>query len=172
MASRACEFQEVSDILGRGDPAELEALRRLIDGFPHGVDPFLGRPWITDAVAADPLPTVVWMIEAGVELNLPDPEGYPLIHRCLMRDGGDRHAVLAALIAGGADVNARGVNDWTPLHRAAIEEDLRALEMLLAAGADPSLRTRIDEHATPEEEARNHGFTASADLIAAWSGRS
>jgi ankyrin repeat protein len=172
MASRACEFQQVSDILGRGDPAELEALRRLIDGFPHGVDPFLGRPWITDAVAADPLPTVLWMIEAGVELNRPDPEGYPLIHRCLMREGDDRHAVLAALIAGGADVNARGVNDWTPLHMAANEQDLRALEMLLAAGADPSLRTRIDEHATPEEEARNHGFTASADLIAAWPRRS
>ena len=48
--------------------------------------------------------------------------------------------------------------------------DIEAVRMLLEAGADRTIRTRIDEFATPEEEARTLGQQAAAELIAGWPG--
>jgi hypothetical protein len=167
MPSEACEFERLFDVLARGDRGELEQARRAVDGFPQGVDPFLYRPWIVNAVEAGTLGTVTWMIGLGVALN--DAEGTPLIQRCLSREGPERYAILVALIAAGADVNARGADDRTPLHLAAAEDDRAALEALLAAGADPAQRSRSG--GTAEEEARSLGHAAAADLIAGWTRR-
>ena len=49
------------------------------------------------------------------------------------------------------------MNDYTPLHMAVRENNLPAVELLLKAGADPRLRTRIDEHETPREMAEKAG---------------
>ena len=54
-------------------------------------------------------------------------------------------------------VNLKGVNDWTPAHMAAARDDVDALRVLVAHGADLSIRTEIDDYATPLEEARNLG---------------
>jgi ankyrin repeat protein len=43
--------------------------------------------------------------------------------------------------------------------------DAEAIRLLLAAGADPALRTRIDDYATALEEADNAGFEAGASLL-------
>jgi ankyrin repeat protein len=110
------------------------------------------------------------MIGLGAALDFAD-DGDPLIHRCLAREGSDRHAILAALVTAGIDVNARGAGGRTPLHVAAVEADLAAVDLLLAAGANPALRTPTDARATAEEAARTLGHTASADLIAARAGR-
>ncbi len=40
---------------------------------------------------------------------------------------------------------------------AAARGDVDALRALVAHGADPSIRTQIDDYATPLEEARNLG---------------
>jgi uncharacterized protein len=45
------------------------------------------------------------------------------------------------------------LNDWTPLHYADSLDDPAAIELLLAHGADAEARTRIDDYATPLEEA-------------------
>ena len=52
-------------------------------------------------------------------------------------------------------MNLKGVNDWTPAHMAAARDDVEALRVLVAHGADVSIRTTIDGYATPLEEARN-----------------
>jgi len=84
----------------------------------------------------------------------------------------DKLEVLELLLASGADVGQRGVNDWTPLHYAVVERDAEAVRLLLAHGADPMLKTRIDDCTSPLEDAEAVGFTAGAELMhAAFPGR-
>jgi ankyrin repeat protein len=77
----------------------------------------------------------------------------------------DVHELLELLIAHGADVGQRGINDYTPLHLAAGEGNLRAVDLLLAHGADPNAITRIDDMETPLELASAAGHRAVADRL-------
>jgi len=56
--------------------------------------------------------------------------------------------VIARLLDAGADPNQRGINDWTALMMAVVETNVEAVRLLLARGADPALRTRIDDYET------------------------
>lgn len=56
--------------------------------------------------------------------------------------------------------------NYTPLHMAVSEDNLQAVKILLQAGADPSLRTRIDECETPGEMAEKAGYREIAELLA------
>jgi hypothetical protein len=58
---------------------------------------------------------------------------------------------LKSLLAGGAEVDARNRNGWTPLLIAAARGNLPAVDVLLAAGADPSAASRTEGYS---------GFTA------------
>jgi len=58
------------------------------------------------------------------------------------------------------------MNDCTPLHWAAGIGDERAVRLLLAHGADVTLRTRIDEHETPRETAQRAGHQGIVELLA------
>jgi ankyrin repeat protein len=77
----------------------------------------------------------------------------------------DVDAILRLLLASGADRNQRGINDYTPLHMAVAERNALAIQLLLDGGADPDLRTRIDDCATPLEMARAAGLDAIAALL-------
>ena len=61
----------------------------------------------------------------------------PLHYAALNEDGGP----LRALIAAGANVNARDREGLTPLHMAAFSTRTKHATPLLEAGADPSLKT-------------------------------
>ena len=60
---------------------------------------------------------------------------------------------MKLLLDRGANPNCRGVNDWTPLHYCVSIRDADAINLLLASGANPELRTRIDDHDTALEGA-------------------
>ena len=75
--------------------------------------------------------------------------------------------IIKLLLSFGADPNQRGLNDYTPLHMAVGEENLPAIELLIDAGADPRLRTRIDNCETPREMAEKMGRSDIAELLAA-----
>lgn len=98
------------------------------------------------------------MLQKGVDLTFRDEEGYTPLHAAIERsDSGDRLEILKLLLQAGAPINLKGINDWTPAHMAAARDDVDALKILVQFGADLSLRTEIDDYATPLEEARNLG---------------
>jgi len=72
---------------------------------------------------------------------------------------------MKLLLEVGADPNQRGINDYTPLHMAVGERNLPAVRLLLEAGGDPELRTRIDEHETAREMAVNAGLIEIAEVL-------
>ena len=144
----------LTDLILDGDVAGLEEAAAVLDDFPDGRDALTGTRWIVHALSVGPVESVRWMLARGVDLAFEPDDGYTPLLAALERERPDRYEVLALLIEHGAPLDARGINDWTPLHMAAAREDLQALEMLLAAGADPEIRTRIDDCATPREEAR------------------
>ena len=61
------------------------------------------------------------------------------------------------LISFGANLQQMGINGFTPLHCAAADNDLQAIELLLSHGADPDLKTDVDDFTTPLEEAKSGG---------------
>jgi ankyrin repeat protein len=75
--------------------------------------------------------------------------------------------ILELLLAFGADPDQRGISDYTPLHMAVAERNAAAVELLLDAGADWRLRTRIDECETPLEMAQAAGLHEIERLLGA-----
>ncbi len=71
--------------------------------------------------------------------------------------------IIDLLLAFGADPDQRGINDYTALHMAVIEQNAAAVRRLLEAGADPRLRTRIDDLESPREIAEH---MAQRDIVA------
>ena len=159
------QYDRVFKALVSGDVEEWERLSDEIPSFPDGKDGWLERHWITSAVDVGSGASVEWMVSRKVPLCFRDDEGYTVLHSCIEREKEDRHDLLELLIEGGADVNLKGVNDWTPLHMAGARGDLDAIRVLMENGADPSIRTAIDNYATPAEEAGSLGQRAAARLI-------
>lgn len=159
------EYERIMGVLACGRHDELTNLSREVDGFPNGVDGFIDRLWITNAIDCGSKLAVEWMIGRGVDLNFRDEEGYTVLHSVLERHRDDKHEVLRALLEAGAPVNAFGVNGWTPAHMAAACEDIEALKLLIEHNADLTIRTNIDDYSTPLEEARLLGKEKSVRFL-------
>ncbi|MFY9233773.1 MAG: ankyrin repeat domain-containing protein [Fimbriimonadaceae bacterium] len=145
-----------------GDIAALGELALTEEGFPAGEDPWLHRHWLTNAIDCGSAKVVRWMLQKGASPVFADGEGYTSLHSAIEREEADKYEIMTMLIEFGADLNAHGVNDWTPAHLAAARDDVEALRILNAANADFSIRTRIDSHLTPLEEARLLGHSPEA----------
>jgi len=153
------ESLAIHDAFRRGD---LEALKTLLGNpsdFPNCRGPAgIGDNLLEYAIYHGPLPFIRALLEVGADPNYGDHGGFPsLIAALSCRERADRYEVLDMLLAFGADVQQRGHNDYTPLHFAAVLEDLRAMNLLIAHGADLGARTRIDDYTTPLGEAENLG---------------
>ena len=79
--------------------------------------------------------------------------------------------IIKLLLSFGAGPDQRGINDYTPLHMAVSERNLQALTILLEAGADPRLQTRIDDYETPREMAERANLREMAALLAQYETR-
>ena len=148
---------------------QLEFASQVVDSFPYERDSCYGSPWIVHAVSSGSLKSVKWMIEKGVNLKPIDTNGYPPVISCIEVEGKEKYQILGLLIDAGANINERGINGWTPLHIAAVRDDEVSMRILLEAGADRAITTKIDDDATAEEEARNLGHRKSANFIASFS---
>lgn len=151
------DYMYAIEVLRGGNEAQLNELKQLVHDFPHGVDGFVGRRWIMNAIDCGSMISIKWILAHDVDLSFRD-EGYTVLHAALERSGEtDCDEVLKLLLNHGAPINAHGFNDWTPAHMAAARENIDALKLLILFGADLTIRTRIDGYATPLEEAKALG---------------
>lgn len=149
------DYDIALDVLRSGEPSRLNELKAQLIDFPGGVDSFIGRRWILHALDVGPRSSVEWVLNEHVDLSFRDDEGQTPLLTIIDSRRADRHDLLELLLQAGAPVNRKGINDWTPAHMAAARDDVEALRILIAYGADLSIRTDIDDYATPLEEAKN-----------------
>ena len=79
------------------------------------------------------------------------------------QDAQRRGAVVRALIAAGADVNATQHGGWTPIHQAAAANDRALVDYLLAKGASATVTN--DAGTTPAAIARERGHNGLSEYL-------
>jgi uncharacterized protein len=171
--AEARRIQRIDDAFKVGD---IDALRDALEDpatlIAGDIHPAIGTSLVY-AIYHSPLALIRALLDAGADPNAPVDDGFPPLIAALscarvapgVKTRTDVCDVVALLLGHGADPNQRGINDYTPLHMAVAERQPSAARLLLAAGADPALRTRIDEYETAEDMARAAGLTALADLL-------
>jgi hypothetical protein len=172
--AEARKLERIDDAFKRGD---LDALRMALDDpavIPNGPMPDTVGPCLVYAIYHSPRSFIRTLLELGADPNAPVDDGFPPLIAALVcrREGPgirkrtDVEDILRMLLAHGADPNVRGINDYTPLHMAVSERNACAVQLLLDAGADAELRTRIDAFETPLEMANAAGLVEIAALLA------
>ena len=161
------EALAIHDAYKRGDLETLKTLLGDPPDFPNCKGPRgVGEIVLEYAIYHSPLAFVRELLELGADPNYGDHAGFPsLIATLSCSDRPDRYEILELLLSFGADIQQRGHNDYTPLHYAAGMQDIPAMELLLAHGADLNARTRIDDCATPLEEMEILGREQSAAFL-------
>jgi ankyrin repeat protein len=161
------QFMAVDAAYKAGDMAGLRAALGEPPDFPNRRQPHdLGLDWPLEyAIYWSPFPFIAALLDLGADPNYDDAAGFPSLIATLSTDRPDRHAILELLIARGADLGQRGHNDWTPLHYAVAQRDLKAIDLLVAHGADSAARTRIDHCSTPLEDAEAAGFAEAVAVL-------
>jgi ankyrin repeat protein len=166
-------FERIDAAFRAGD---LDALRAAVDDpavIPNGVMPMTIGSCLVYAIYHSPLPFIRTLLEIGANPNAPADDGFPPLIAALSCSrevpGATRRTdvddILRLLLSFGADPNQRGINDYTPLHMAVAVNSPTAARLLLDAGADPALRTRIDDYETPLEMAAAAGVSAIVTIL-------
>jgi ankyrin repeat protein len=160
-------WSAIEEAIVAGDMDRLRDAYGPADDFPNAPDE-CGQTCLSHAIYRGPIALIQALLDFGANLGYGDADGFPPIFEAIDRAAPDRHEVLALLLAAGANVEQRGINDYTALHYAACRDDATAVEMLLRHGADPHARTRIDHYATPLEEAERFGHVVAAVALRTW----
>ena len=154
-------FREIDDAFRKGDLAKLRTAVEDASYVPNGPMPLAIGSCLEYAIYHSPLEFIRTLLEIGADPNPTSHSGFPPMIAALScsrsRPGSTARAdvieILRLLLSFGADIHQRGINDFTPLHMAVSERNLRAVELLLQAGANPHERTRIDDYETAREMA-------------------
>ena len=168
-------FRKIDAAFRNGDLAALRAAVDDPDWVPNGPMPLSVGTCLEYAIYHSPLPFIRVLLEIGADPNPAVHGGFPPLIAALSCSHphpgspgrSDTLDIIKLLLMFGADPNQRGLNDYTPLHMAVGERHLPAIEVLLESGADPRLRTRIDDYETPLEMAEKAGLVEIAKLLAA-----
>lgn len=157
---------DLHDAYKRGDLGAVRAALGDPPDFPNcPCPPGSGETCLEYAIYHSPPAFIRTLLDLGADPNYPSAAGFPSLIAALSGDRADKYEIIELLLSCGADIQQRGFNDYTPLHYAANADDSRAIELLLEHGADPAARTRIDDGATPLEEARNLGRTNATETL-------
>jgi ankyrin repeat protein len=158
---RCAEYEQFKKIDAAFKTGDLEALRSAVDDpddIPNGPMPLTIGPCLEYSTYHSPVFFIRALLEAGANVNPESLNGFPPVIATLVSGRPESMEILALLFSFGADPNQRGINDFTPLHMAVSRRDPAAVELLLKAGADRTLATRIDDCETPLELAQRAGF--------------
>jgi len=106
----------------------------------------------------------LWLMDHGADVRAVSGNTMRLqpIHAAAAGSG-DRVALATALLAKGADANARQAGGSTALHTAADNGDVALARLLLSRGADAGAKT--DDGRTPADVAAANGHAAVAELL-------
>jgi ankyrin repeat protein len=167
-------FRRIDAAFRSGDLVRLRAAVDDPASVPNGSMPLTIGPCLVYAIYHSPLPFIRELLAIGANPNPAVNDGFPPLIAALScsrpQPGSpgrsDTLEIVKLLLEFQADPNQRGINDYTPLHMAVHECHLPAIEVLLQAGADPRLRTRIDDYETPHEMAERAGLVEIARLLA------
>lgn len=171
--AEAKTFAAIDEALRTGD---LDALRRAVPDpsqIPNGRMPDTVGPCLVYAIYHSPLAFIRTLLEIGADPNARVDDGFPPLIAALTTarevPGAKRRTDVADLIrlllSFGTDPNQRGINDYTPLHMTVVARNPLLAQILLDGGADPELRTRIDDYETPLEMAQAAGLTDLAAVL-------
>jgi ankyrin repeat protein len=141
------------------------ALTRLLDEHPARANARSGDGWAPlhlagffgRTAAAELLlrrGAALTTISGGAEKNTP-------LHAALA--GACDAAIVRAMVAHGADVNANGANGYTPLHVAASRGNADLVRFLVESGARTG--ARMDDGKTPADLARDRGHPETARML-------
>jgi uncharacterized protein len=169
------KFKRIDDAFRAGDLVALRAAVDDPDSVPNGPMPLAIGPCLEYAIYHSPLPFIRTLLEIGADPNPRDHTGFPPLIAALSCSRSQPGApgrsdvadIIRLLLSFGADPNQRGLNDYTPLHMAVSERNLQAVALLVEAGANPGIRTRIDDCETPREMAEKAALHEIAGLLAA-----
>lgn len=123
------------------------------DGFtPVALAAFFGQP-----------AAVKTLIAAGADVNAAAKNALKVaaLHAAV---AGRNMDIVKAVIAAGADVNAQQQAGFRPMHEAGTRANRELAELLIAHGADPTLRA--DDGKSAIDLAREKGHTEFADWLA------
>ena len=168
-------FKKIDAAFRAGDLAALRAAVEDPDTVPNGPMPLAIGPCLEYAIYHSPLSFIRTLLEIGANPNPEDHIGFPPLIAALScsrsQPGSparpDVADILRLLLTFRADPNQRGINDYTAMCMAVAERNATAVDILIEAGADPRLRTRIDDCETPRELAEEMGLREIADRLAA-----
>jgi len=153
----ACEAVALGDV---------SALRRLLDEHPARANARSGDGWTPLHLAGffGRREATELLLERGASLNTISggAEKNTPLHAALA--GAGDAAIVRALVAHGADVNATGANAYTPLHVAASRGNEELIRFLVASGA--RVDAKMDDGKTPADLASDRGHAAAAKLLA------
>ena len=159
------DWNALSEAYRDGDLEKLKTALHNPEDFPNVFTPRAYTPVLEYAIYHSPLPFVRTLLELGANPKEDDGSGFPPLMAALSTQRPDKYELIELLLQSGADIQQRGVNNYTPLHYAASQDDIVAVEILLRHGADPDARTNIDEYATPLEEAEYLGKKKAAEAL-------
>ncbi len=141
------EVERVYRALEEGDLPFLKDFAKSNADFPHGKDGFLQQQWLTNAIDHGSLDSVQWFLDQGVDVNYQEGDGSSPLKSAIQRDCVDAVTgldpslaipIITLLLDAGANINARGTLDVTPLHTAAgFGVSLELMQFLLDRGANP-----------------------------------
>ncbi len=137
-------FYEIYGAMTDGNLDALKAEKARDPDFPVTSDNFIGRSWVINAVDCGNQATLAWVLEHDLDLNHHDDDGRSPLHAAIEEDNAEATRML---IDKGAEVNAKGTLDVTPLHVAASLAGPAVISHLLLCGADP---TALDTDYVPE----------------------